>query len=143
MPASGWYCEKMFQNTIIVGRMTRNAELQKTQEDRSFTNVTLAVQRSHKNLATGEFETDFINVVLWGANADKVVEYCGKGSVIGIRGRLITRTYEVPNFKAIRTTEVVGDRVSFINTRRPADGTVDADTDLTVNLPADEDVLAV
>jgi len=104
-------------NLVLVGRIVRNPELSHTQEGREFTTVTMAIQRPYKSIATGEYETDFITVTLWEITARNVVEYCGKGSVIGVRGRLVNRSYDVPNFKTIRTTEVVGDRVSFIQTR--------------------------
>ena len=47
--------------------------------------------RSFKNAATGEYETDFINITLWEGIARNVVEYCGKGAIIGVKGRLVIK----------------------------------------------------
>lgn len=107
----------MLNNVVLVGRIVRTPELTQTQDGKGLCNLTLAVPRPFKTVATGDYETDFINVTLWEATAQNVVEYCGKGSIIGVRGRLVHRSYEIPDFKTIRTTEVVGDRVSFIQTR--------------------------
>jgi len=107
----------MLNNVILVGRIVRQPELMTTQEEKQVSNITLAITRTYKNLVTGEYDTDFINVALWESLAKNVTEYCGKGDIIGIRARLIHRTYEIPNFKSIRTVEVVGERVSFIHTK--------------------------
>lgn len=48
-----------------------------------------------------------------------MVEYCGKGAIIGVKGRLVHRTYEIPNHKSLRAVEVVAEKVSFIQTRTP------------------------
>ena len=130
-------------NVVLVGRIVRQPELAQTNEGREFCNITLAIPRAFKSLATGEYETDFINVTVWETTARNVVEYCGKGSVIGVRGRLVHRSYEVPDFKAIRTTEVVGDRVSFIQTKNASGGAPQAEEyipaeGLEINLPDEE-----
>jgi len=109
----------MFNNVFLVGRVVRNPELSQTHEGQDFCNLTLAVTRPYKSTLTDEYETDFLNVTVWEATARNVVQYCGKGSTIGIRGRLKQRVYDVPDFKSIRTIEVVGDRVSFIQTKAP------------------------
>ena len=55
--------------------------------------ITLAVNRGYKN-QNGEYDTDFIPCVLWRGVAENAAEYCHKGDLIGIRGRLETRKYE-------------------------------------------------
>lgn len=77
-------------------------------------NLTLAVVRPFKSQDTGEYETDFIPVVLWRGIAESVVEYCKKGSIIGVKGRLMMKFIEVDN-KKYKTIEVIGERVTFIN----------------------------
>ncbi|MDE5977882.1 MAG: single-stranded DNA-binding protein [Turicibacter sp.] len=107
----------MLNNVVLVGRVVRQPELFETQEGKKVSTVTLAVTRSFKNTMTGEYETDFIKVILWEGIARSVVEYCGKGSVIGIKGRLAHKLYEIPNCKSLRTVEVIAEKVSFIQTR--------------------------
>ena len=107
----------MINNTVLVGRVIRDPELSETAEGRKVTTVTLAVARSFKNATTGEYDTDFISVSLWEGIAQSVVDYCAKGSIIGVKGRLVHRTYEVPNYKTIRCVEVIAEKVSFIQTK--------------------------
>ena len=57
--------------------------------------------------------------MIWEGIARSVVEYCGKGAIIGVKGRLVHKTYEMPNHKSIRAVEVVAEKVSFIQTKTP------------------------
>lgn len=107
----------MLNNVVLVGRVVRQPELSETIDGKKVSTITLAVTRSFKNALSGEYETDFINVTLWEGIAKSVVEYCGKGAIIGVKARLVHRTYEVPNYKSLRVVEVVAEKVSFIQTR--------------------------
>ena len=107
----------MLNNVVLVGRVVRQPELMETQEGKRVTTITLAVNRSFKNSITGEYETDFIKVTLWEGLAYNVVEYCGKGDIIGIKGRLVHKAYEIPNYKSLRVVEVVAEKVPFIQTK--------------------------
>lgn len=107
----------MLNNVVLVGRVVRQPELSETIDGKKVSTITLAVSRSFKNALSGEYETDFINVTLWEGIAKSVVEYCGKGAVIGVKARLVHRTYEVPNYKVLRVVEVVAEKVSFIQTK--------------------------
>lgn len=79
-------------------------------------NFVLAVQRPFKN-ENDEYETDFIPIQLWHAAADIAYDYCTKGSVVGVKGRIVSRTVEIAD-KRIRIIEVVGERISFISTNK-------------------------
>jgi len=107
----------MLNNVVLVGRVVRQPELIVTQDGKKVSTITLAVTRSFKNAMSGEYETDFINITLWEGIAKSVVEYCGKGAIIGVKGRLVHRMYEIANQKSIRGVEVVAEKVSFIQTR--------------------------
>ena len=76
----------MTNQAILVGRLTTNPEL-KEEGEKKLTTLTLAIPRSFKN-ADGEYETDFITCVLWNVIAENTVEYCKKGDIVGVRGRL-------------------------------------------------------
>ncbi len=109
--------DHMLNNVVLVGRVVRQPELSETLEGRKVSTITLAVTRSFKNSLSGEYETDFINITLWEGIAKSVVEYCGKGAIIGVKGRLVHRSYEIPNYKTLRVVEVVAEKVSFIQTK--------------------------
>ena len=83
----------MLNQVVIVGRLVRDPEVRETEEGKKVTNITLAVPRSYKNM-DGEYDTDFINCTLWAGVAESTTEYCHKGDLLGIRGRLQTNSYE-------------------------------------------------
>lgn len=101
---------------IFVGRLVRDPELMKTESDKSYANITLAVKRSYKN-ENGEYDTDFIDCILWTGTADTTCEYCHKGDVLGVKGRVQTRTYEDEKGKH-RTQEVIADKVTFLTSSK-------------------------
>ena len=83
----------MYNKVILIGRLTATPEMAKTASDRSFTRVTVAVNRRQK-AQNGEREADFITVVVWGRLAETVASYASKGSLISLDGELRTRKYE-------------------------------------------------
>ena len=74
---------------ILVGRLTKELEAKELENEKKEVIATLAVSRQFKN-KDGIYETDFIPCVLWNGIAQNVNEYCHKGDVIGVRGRLQT-----------------------------------------------------
>ncbi len=106
----------MLNQTVIVGRIAKDPELRETENGKKVTNVTLAVPRSFKN-TDGVYETDFINCVLWKGIAESTVEYCKKGDLVGIKGRIQTRVYEKEEEKKYMT-EVVAEKVTFLSSMR-------------------------
>ena len=76
----------------------------------------LALQRSFKN-EDGIYEVDYIRCVLWNAIATNTSEYCKKGDLVGVKGRLQTRKYEENN-ETKYITEVVVDKVSFLASKK-------------------------
>lgn len=104
----------MLNNVVIVGRMVEDPKLVTLQDGVVVCNLTLAVVRPFKSQETGEYETDFIPIVLWRGIAQSVVDYCKKGSIIGVKGRLMNKYFEIDD-KKYKTLELVGERVTFIN----------------------------
>lgn len=104
----------MLNNVVLVGRTVEDPQLVNLTDGLVVCNITLAVVRPFKSQETGEYETDFIPVVLWRGIAEAVVEHCKKGSTIGVKGRLATKTIEIEE-KKIKTLELIGERVTFIN----------------------------
>lgn len=108
--------DSILNNLILVGRVVEDAKLITLETGVKVSNFVLAVQRPFKN-EKDEYETDFIPVQLWHAAADIAYDYCTKGSIIGVKGRLVSRNVEIAD-KKIRTIEVVGERISFISTNK-------------------------
>lgn len=107
----------MLNQTVIVGRLVRDPDLYETENGNKVTNITLAVPRSYKN-ADGEYDTDFINCVLWKGVAESASEYCHKGDLLGIKGRIQTRTIDVDEDSKKYITEVVAEKVTYLSSRK-------------------------
>ena len=99
----------------LVGRLTKDLELRKTQSGESFLYFSVAVNRTFTN-KNGEREADFINCVAWRRQAENMATYLGKGSLVSVSGRISTRNYE-QNGQRVFVTEVVADSVQFLESR--------------------------
>lgn len=99
-----------------LGRIVKNPELKETETGKKVTNVTLAVPRSFKN-SEGQYETDFISCVLWKGIAENTVEYCKKGDLVGIKGRIQSRNIEIDEETKKQVVEVVAEKVTFLSSR--------------------------
>ena len=104
----------MLNQIVIVGRLVKDPELRETDSGKKVTNITLAVPRSYKN-ANGEYETDYINCTLWNQIATNTVEYCRKGDMLGVKGRIETSSYEKDGERKYKTN-VIAERVTFLST---------------------------
>lgn len=111
----------MINQLVVIGRLVKDPELRKTESGKNVANVTLAVPRSYKN-PNGEYDTDYIDCVLWSSVAETTSEYCKKGDLVGVRGRVQTRVYEKDDVKKF-ATEVVAEKVTFLsnNNQKKAD----------------------
>lgn len=105
----------MLNQAIIVGRLVRDPELKETENGKKVTNITLAVPRSYKNV-DGQYDTDFISCVLWQGVAENTVEYVKKGDLLGIKGRIQTRSYEKDE-ETKTCVEIIADKVTFLSSR--------------------------
>lgn len=106
----------MLNQLIIVGRLVRNPEIKKLENNKSVMYITLAVPRSFKN-SDGVYETDFIDCILWDVVAKTAEEYCKKGDIVGVRGRIQTRNYEKDNEKKY-VTEIIAEKLTFLSSKR-------------------------
>ncbi len=103
----------MLNQVVLVGRLTTDPEVITTESGKKKTVVNVAVNRPFKN-SEGIYETDFIRCILWNGIAANTSEYCHKGDVVGIKGRLQTFNYEDGDQKKY-LTEVIAERVSFVS----------------------------
>lgn len=100
---------------VLVGRLTREAELRYTQQGTPVADFTVAVDR--RPGPDGEHETDFVPVVAWGKLAENCAQHLVKGQRAGVEGRLQVRTYEKDGQKR-RAVEVVAEDVRFLDKPR-------------------------
>jgi single-strand DNA-binding protein len=107
----------MINKVILVGRLVKNPELKYLEDGKAVTSITLAVDRNFKN-QQGDYDTDFLNCTLWQKNAENTANYCQKGSVIGVTGRIQTRSYENQEGSKVYVTEVVAEGVKFLSTKK-------------------------
>ncbi|CAI9385763.1 single-stranded DNA-binding protein [Niallia sp. Sow4_A1] len=107
----------MINQVTLVGRLTKDPELRVTQEGTSIVNVTVAVNRNYKNQA-GDYDADFVLCTLWNKVAENTAQYCNKGSLVGITGRIHTRNYENQDRKKVYVTEVIAESVRFLDPKK-------------------------
>ncbi|MGE7761856.1 single-stranded DNA-binding protein [Peribacillus sp. NPDC097895] len=107
----------MINQVTLVGRLTKDPELRYTPDGKAVSNVTLAVNRNFRN-TVGDYEADFVQCIIWRKSAENTAQYCQKGALIGITGRIQTRRYENKEGKNVYVTEVVAEMVQFIATKQ-------------------------
>lgn len=105
----------MLNNIMLVGRLSNDIEITKENEKEQ-AKITLAVNRAFKN-EEGVYETDFIDCLLWSGIATNTAEYCKKGDVVGVRGRLQSSTNEEGKKELI----VVVDKLTFLSSKKVED----------------------
>ena len=106
----------MHNLVYLIGRLTQDPEVKELDDEKSSLAINLAVQRSYKN-EEGIYEVDYIRCILWNGIATHTSEYCHKGDLVGVKGRLQTRKYEVDK-ETKYITEVIVDKVSFLSSKR-------------------------
>ena len=111
--------------TFLVGRLTADPELRTTPNGIATTRITVAVNRVPN--ANGERVADFINVVVWRRQAENVSKYCQKGSLVGIDGRIQTRSYDGQDGTRRYVTEVVADNVTFLGSSKGTGATYNSE----------------
>ena len=106
----------MLNQVVLVGRLTDDLEVTETEKGKKVTTMILAVQRTFKN-ADGVYEADFIKCTLWNAAASSTSEYCKKGDIIGLKGRLQVNSYEDKDGTKKYSTEVIAEKVTFLSSK--------------------------
>lgn len=108
----------MVNSVVLVGRLTRDPELRKTQSGKSVAGFTLAIDNLGKDAGAS-----FFDVSLWGDSADNLVKYTHKGSLVGVVGRLLQRTYTAKDGRKVEKVEVVANSVQFLDSKPKTDDT--------------------
>lgn len=105
------------QNLVyLIGRLVNDPEIKKSGNSKDYSTITIAVQRPFKN-SDGIYVSDFIKCNLWNGIANNVNEYCKKGDLVGIKGRIQVRSYEENNDTKY-ITEIIVDKVSFLSSKK-------------------------
>lgn len=102
----------MMNQLIVVGRLVNEANTEVTESGKEVCTFTLAVQRCFKNI-DGEYETDFIDFTVFGPIAQTIKEYCKKGDIIGVKGRI--QTYKKEDKKI---TQLIAEKVTFLSSKK-------------------------
>lgn len=110
----------MLNSIVIMGRLTRDCELRRTNSGKPVASFTIAVDRDY-NPDGGEKQTDFIDIVAWNGTAEFVDKYFGKGSMIVVQGRLQLRDWTDKEGNKRRSAEVVASDVWFGNSKRSSE----------------------
>lgn len=112
-----------FNKVILMGNMTRDVELRYTPSGTAVTDIGLAVNEKRKN-AAGELveDTTFVDVTLWGRNAEVAAEYLGKGSPILVEGRLKLDQWETDDGERRQKLKVVCERMQMVGSKKDGGG---------------------
>lgn len=106
----------MLNNISLVGRVVRDVELRYTPSNVAVATFTLAVNRTFKN-ENGDREADFINCVMWRQQAENLANWAKKGALIGITGRIQTRSYDNQQGQRVYVTEVVAETFQLLESK--------------------------
>ena len=109
-------------NFNCIGRIVKDLEVKTSQGGTTVLNNTVAINRPFKNKQTGEREADFINFVAFGKTAEIIAQYHQKGSLIGLTGRMQSRSYENSNSQKVFVTELVVNEMHFTGSNNASDG---------------------
>lgn len=106
----------MINNVVLVGRLTRDPELKFTPNGAAVATFTLAVNRNFTN-QSGQREADFINCVIWRKPAETLANYAKKGTLLGVTGRIQTRSYDNPQGQRVYVTEIVAETFQLMESK--------------------------
>ena len=101
---------------VLVGRLTRNIKINKSENGKKIANISLAIPRSFKNME-GTYDTDFIDCVAFENIAENTASYCSKGDIVGVKGRVQSRVVEKEGKKEY-LMDIVAEKVTFLSSRK-------------------------
>lgn len=107
----------MINNVVLVGRLTKDPDMKYTSNGTAVATFTLAVNRNFTS-ADGTREADFINCVIWRKPAETLANYAKKGVLIGVTGRIQTRSYDNQQGQKVYVTEVIADNFQLLESKK-------------------------
>ena len=106
----------MLNQVVLVGRLTRDIVVNKSDNGVKVATVCLAIPRSFKN-SDGTYDTDFVDCIVFDAIAENTSEYCSKGDIVGVKGRIQSRVIEKDDKKEY-LTEIIAEKVTFLSSKQ-------------------------
>lgn len=103
----------MLNQIILVGRLTRDVTVNKSSKGTKVATIPLAIPRSFKNME-GTYDTDFIDCIAFDNIASNTAEYCKKGDIVGVKGRVQSKVVE-ENGKKSNTFEIISEKITFLS----------------------------
>ncbi len=105
----------MLNQIILVGRLTRDITINKSEKGVNVATIGLAIPRSFKN-ADGNYDTDFVDCVAFDTVACNTAEYCSKGDIVGVKGRIQSRRIEKDG-RNENVVEIIAEKITFLSNR--------------------------
>ena len=102
---------------ILTGRLTKEIEVEMTSNNKTYIKNSIAVKNDFKN-AEGNYDSEFINIVVWGNTAEYLSKYAEKGMKVAIEGRFTTRSYDKSDGTKGYVTEVVCNNIELLNNKK-------------------------
>ena len=103
----------MLNQIVLVGRLTRDITVNKSEKGIKVATIPLAVPRSFKNME-GTYDTDFIDCVAFENIASNTAEYCKTGDIVGVKGRVQSRVVENDD-KKTTVIDIIAEKVTFLS----------------------------
>lgn len=107
----------MLNQLVLVGRLTRDIKINKTDKGRKVATISLAIPRSFKNME-GTYDTDFVDCIAFENIAENTAMYCKKGDIVGVKGRIQSRVVEKDEGKKEYLIEVVAEKITFLSSKK-------------------------
>lgn len=104
----------MLNQIVLVGRVKELPTIQESSNGNKFANLLLELDRPFKN-SNGEYEQDYITIVLWKGIAETVSDICQLKDIIGVKGRIQSYTYEGKDGNTYRSYDIIAEKISFLN----------------------------
>ena len=105
----------MLNQVVLVGRLTSDMEVKESEDGKKYWNMSIAIPRSFKN-ADGVYDTDFVSIKTFDNIAQNTAEYCNKGDIVGVKGRIQTGSYEKDGEKKF-SMDIIAEKVTFLSSR--------------------------
>ena len=106
----------ILNQVVLVGRLVRDPEVKENENNKKYSYITVAVPRSFKD-NNGEYQTDFLDIVLFDSVAKNTAEYCKKGSIVGIKGRLQSNVVEKDDNTKEYHMDIIAEKVTFLSSK--------------------------
>ena len=106
----------MLNQIVLVGRLTRNISVHKSDNGNKVATISLAIPRSFKN-SDGTYDTDFVDCVAFDCIAENTSEYCSKGDIVGVKGRIQSKLVEVDD-KRQNQMEIICEKITFLSSNK-------------------------